>query len=225
MYFHKEACAAENCDIGGDNDNCPFTDDNKEMVIVLVTAGETYRIEWTDWLSKDGFDWTLEYFEDPIIGGQDCATALSITPGPQMAVIVADSGGASACSGDESAAWFKFVAPSNGSIDVNSCASDVDTALYIHSSACGEENCATGGDDDECPDSNGESIDSFPVVRGHTYYIEWTDNEGAAVFPWSLVFTRSEAVPTVSQWGAIAMGLALLVAATTALYRRRDHQL
>ena len=123
-------------------------------------------------------------------GGNTCATAVAITPGSFNDTTIAPgiSGGEQGDGQPVNAAWFSFTPDSNGTIDVNSCGSDVDTRLYIGTGSCGSLT-TIADNDDEC-DLSSEII-GVPVANGVTYYIEWDDRYDNSSFDWILNFTAS----------------------------------
>jgi hypothetical protein len=78
--------------------------------------------------------------------------------------------------------------PQNGFLEISSCGTGVDNVLYIHTTACGSEDCYAGGDADGCYVDNEESA-GIMVTGGNTYLIEWTDELDSDGFDWTLTFT------------------------------------
>lgn len=129
--------------------------------------------------------------------GDDCATAVPITPGTYTADGPSTGGGAvgsgtTGTNGD----WYSFTPTCSGTIDVASCDGGTDTKLYIFDGTAG---CGTIGaneisvNDDACQMGPGLSsyasqLNGVNVTAGTTYYIEWTDRWSTSGFDWSLVF-------------------------------------
>lgn len=234
VYIHTTACGSEDCASGGDADGCP-SENYEEYTAIYVTNGSSYLIEWTDAQDDSGFDWTLTFTPGGTPGGETCAEALAVTPGTHIATGPrADNGASSGCSiaeceaecGDTQSEWFSYTPTGDGTIDVGSCESGADTVLYIHSTSCGSEDCAAGGDDDACG-YYAEEITEFSVTAGHTYYIEWTNYQHTSGFFWTLSFTPGTpgsvaAIPTMGEWGMIIMSLMLVTGGVIIMRRRQD---
>jgi hypothetical protein len=227
VYFHTTGCGSEDCAVEGDYNSCP-SGGNEEYAAIYVTNGNTYLIEWTDLEDDSGFDWTLQ-FTPGIPGGETCAEAVAVTPGTHMAGGPRSGGGASACSGDLDSEWYSYTPTEDGTIDVASCAYGLDTVLYIHTTPCGSEDCAAGGDNDACGDGPAEEITGFPVTAGNTYLIEWTDGQSDSGFPWTLAFNATAtptpvSIPTMNEWGMIIFSL-ILAGSAVWMIRRKRHEL
>ncbi len=123
--------------------------------------------------------------------GDDCATAVSVTPGTYTADGPSTGGGAIG-SGNTgtNADWYSFTPTCDGTIDVASCISGgTDTKLYVFDGTAGCGTIASnqlGVSDDACGLSS--QLTGIPVTAGNTYYIEWTDRWTSSGFDWDLVF-------------------------------------
>jgi len=131
--------------------------------------------------------------------GDDCATAVPVTPG----IITADgpsSGGGALGSGNSgtNADWYSFTPTCDGIINVDNCGT-VDSKMYIFDGTAG---CATitsneiGSFDDNCGLSS--SASNIAVTGGNTYYIEWTDRWTGQGFDWNLSYTNNTFFPNTS---------------------------
>ena len=116
-------------------------------------------------------------------GGDNCANAVLITPAIYSDVaITVGTGGASQDSATD-AMWYSYIATGNGTININSCASDpagIDTRLWIYTDTC---NTLTpiANDDDGCdaPTTYGSILEDVVVNIGQEYLFEWDDRWGA----------------------------------------------
>lgn len=122
-------------------------------------------------------------------GGETCGTAVVATLGVNTVDGPDSGGGASVCSGGINSEWFSYTAPGDGLLEVIACADDVDNVLYIHTTGCGSEDCASGGDGDSCPLVEYGEYAAIYVTSGNTYLIEWTDYQEDYGFDWTLAFT------------------------------------
>ncbi|MGV6862427.1 MAG: fibronectin type III domain-containing protein [Putridiphycobacter sp.] len=130
--------------------------------------------------------------------GDDCATAVPVTPGTYTADGPSTGGGAvgSGTTGTN-ADWYSFTPTCSGTIDVASCDGGADTKLYIFDGTAGCGTIAANEiavNDDAC--QMGPSMSAFAsqlngvsVTAGTTYYIEWTDRWDNIGFDWNLTFT------------------------------------
>ena len=89
--------------------------------------------------------------------------------------------------------WYSYTAEGDGTIGINSCASDpagIDTRLYVYTDGC-VTLTPVANDDDGCaaPNTFGSLVADVAVVGGQEYLIQWDDRWGAAAFDWELTFT------------------------------------
>lgn len=94
------------------------------------------------------------------------------------------------------AIWYKFVAPSNGLITVDSgispnSASTTDTRLSILTGTCTALTCVNGNDDINDPTDFRSKISDFVVTSGTTYYIVWDSRWSTASFSFQFTFTAA----------------------------------
>ncbi len=85
-------------------------------------------------------------------------------------------------------AWYRFVAPATGTIDISTETSDYDTVLALHAGSCGNLSEVACDDDGA---GGFESAISAPVLAGQVYYIEITGygTLGGGVLELSVSFT------------------------------------
>ena len=158
---------------------------------VVVNIGQEYLFEWDDRWGADAFDWELIYTPDPV-GGTNCEGALAVTPGVFNDVFIIDGSGG-ATQGDASdALWYSYTPSENGTININSCASDptaIDTRINIYTDGC-DVLTPVADDDDGCdaPNGFGSILVGVEVVGGVEYLIEWDDRWGVDAFDWELIF-------------------------------------
>ena len=126
-------------------------------------------------------------------GGNTCAEAVTAGPGIYSdAAIVPGTGGATE-TGATDALWYSYTAEGDGTIGINSCASDpagIDTRLYVYTDGC-DTLTPVANDDDACdaPNNFGSLVADVAVVSGQEYLIQWDDRWGADAFDWELTFT------------------------------------
>ena len=132
--------------------------------------------------------------------GLSCATALVAVPGVYNDVgITVGSGSANNPDANTAdALWYVYTAEADGSININSCASDpagIDTRLWVYTDGC-DTLTAVADDDDGCdaPNGFGSSVSDVIVNAGQEYLIEWDDRWGADQFDWELTFTPAPIV-------------------------------
>lgn len=71
--------------------------------------------------------------------------------------------------------WYRFTAPCDGVIDVDTCDSSYDTVLSVSVGQCGGLGPIDCLDDGGCPEMFQSALVGVPVVGGLTYYIEVSD--------------------------------------------------
>lgn len=137
----------------------------------------------------------------PAVLGQYCYTALPVQPG------IINTPGISCFGGPTSrgslrrglgAAWYTYTPTTDGVISVSSCASGLDTRVFIFEGDCYDFNGLNGVSDDQCEGINGEEVSSYReavVEAGRTYYIAWVDRFNDDTFNWELTFTTDTPTP------------------------------
>ncbi len=139
--------------------------------------------------------------------GDDCAGAVSVTPGTYFADGPATGiGFDGACFGAGTATnadWYVYTAAADGTVDVYSCDGGADTRLSVLSGTCGALACV-GSSDDACQMGPGlsffaSSVNSIPVTSGQQLYIEWDDHWTSAGFTWVLDFNCANAPQATDQ--------------------------
>jgi hypothetical protein len=126
-------------------------------------------------------------------GGDTCADAVVVTPGIYSDAAITIGSGSATQVGGTDAMWYSYVAGGDGTININSCASDpagIDTRLYVYTDGC-DTLTQIANDDDGCdiPNGFGSLIDEASVNSGQEYLIQWDDRWGADAFDWELTFT------------------------------------
>ena len=89
--------------------------------------------------------------------------------------------------------WYSYIATGNGTININSCASDpagIDTRLWIYTDTC-DTLTPIANDDDGCdaPTTFGSILQDVAVTVGQEYLFEWDDRWGADAFDWEFTYT------------------------------------
>jgi len=145
---------------------------------------------------------------------ETCATALEITPGNcYYAPGPASGDGATQSFNTTHANWFRFDAPTSGTIQVYSCGQLVDTRLWIYSGSCASLTAVVNSDDDcDWGDGNRDfaSVAEFAVSASGTYFIEWDDRWSAKGFTFYIIYTNddNEACATATDLPGTGMYLA-----------------
>jgi len=126
-------------------------------------------------------------------GGDDCASAVAITPGSFTATtITAASAGGEMGGGGNDSAWFSYTPAASGTMNIFSCLGGDDTRLWIGTGACGTLT-SIADNDDACEMTAGgnayaSALYGVVVTAGTTYYIEWDDRWSEGPFDWTLEF-------------------------------------
>ena len=126
--------------------------------------------------------------------GDDCASAVPVTPGVYTADgPLSGGGGVFSANGD----WYSFTAPCNGTMDVSACISGTapDTYLLIYEDDCpssSAESIAT--DDDFCAFFGPSAVNGLSVTAGTTYYIEWSDTYEGTGFDWEFDYNPDDEI-------------------------------
>jgi len=133
--------------------------------------------------------------------GDDCGSAVSVTPGVHTSDGPATGfgWGGSSCAIESpdnafNSDWYSYTPALNGLARVFQC-SLVDSRVNIRTGACGSQICVGGNDDDNLGDGSGGcghmccgSSTDFPVTAGTAYFIEWDDRWSQVGFDWTLEF-------------------------------------
>ncbi len=166
--------AEDNCEDGNGGMTASTAD-------VVAVPGFSFVIYWDNGQSEDGFTWTLTFeAEGTTPAGAACETAEFITDGDHQVDTLTGTGAAFLDA--VSAQWYAYTPAFDGTLFVNSCASGVDTRLFIWEGICGALQILAQ-DDNGCDNSNASSLEaqSTIVAAGETYLIYWDDhgsNEG-----------------------------------------------
>ena len=126
-------------------------------------------------------------------GGDDCGSAVIVTPGSFTATtITAASAGGEMGGGGNDSAWFSYTPAASGTINVFSCLGGSDTRLWIGTGTCGALT-SIADNDDACEMTAGgnayaSALYGVVVTAGTTYYIEWDDRWAEGPFDWTLEF-------------------------------------
>ena len=113
-------------------------------------------------------------------GGDTCAEAVVVTPGIYSDAAITIGSGSATQAGGIDAMWYSYVAEGDGTININSCASDpvgIDTRLYVYTDGC-DTLTLIANDDDGCdaPTTFGSLITEADVNSGQEYLIQWDDS-------------------------------------------------
>ena len=202
VYVHTDGCDTLTI-LDSDDDGCDAPNGFGSIVTdIAVVAQQEYLIQWDDRWSTGQFDWELSgpaAYVAPT--GLTCSDALVATPGIYNDVAITVGSGSATNAGGTDALWYSYTAAANGTIGVNSCASDpggVDTRVYVHTDGC-DTLTILDSDDDGCdaPNGFGSIVSDIAVVEGQEYLIQWDDRWSAGQFDWELVFTPAPLDPNV----------------------------
>jgi len=202
VYVHTSGCDTLTI-LGSDDDGCDAPNGFGSIVTdIAVVAQQEYLIQWDDRWSTDQFDWELSgpaAYVAPT--GLTCSDALVAVPGVYNDVAITAGSGSATNAGGTDALWYSYTADANGTIGVNSCASDpgnVDTRVYVHTDGC-DTLTILDSDDDGCdaPNGFGSIVSDIAVVEGQEYLIQWDDRWSNGQFDWELIFTPAPLDPNV----------------------------
>jgi len=137
--------------------------------------------------------------------GVDCSTAEVIGEGTFTVTGLNSGAGASNnCfgSGGTDANWYSFTPTCDGTINVSSSGSGVDTRLSIYSGGCAALTCEQSSDD-----ANGltSTVSNMAVTAGSEYLIEWDDRWSSNGFDWSLTYSPAVQLPGVAPSNILAL--------------------
>jgi hypothetical protein len=93
--------------------------------------------------------------------------------------------------------WYRFTAPSNGTLTANTFGSNYDTILAAYTGSCGAFTTVAGACNDDS--SGAQSRISFTATGGRTYYFlvsAYSNNGGNLVFQLTFLGTGPTATPT-----------------------------
>ena len=191
LYVYADGCDTLTL-VANDDDGCDAPNTFGSLVAdVAVVAGQEYLIQWDDRWGAAAFDWELT--GPAALTGLSCDNPTVATPGVYSDVAITPGSGSATEAGATDALWYSYTAEGDGTIGINSCASDptgIDTRLYVYTDGC-VTLTPVANDDDGCaaPNTFGSLVADVAVVGGQEYLIQWDDRWGAAAFDWELTFT------------------------------------
>ena len=201
LYVYTDGCETLTL-VANDDDGCDApTTFGSLLADVAVVAQQEYLIQWDDRWGADAFDWELtgpDAYVPPT--GLNCGEAFTAVPGVYNDAAITPGSGSATQAGATDALWYSYTAEGNGTIGINSCASDpagIDTRLYVYTDGC-DTLTPVANDDDACdaPNNFGSLVADVAVVSGQEYLIQWDDRWGADAFDWELTFTPAPLDPT-----------------------------
>ncbi len=202
LYVYTDGCDTLTL-VANDDDGCDApTTFGSLLADVAVVAQQEYLIQWDDRWGADAFDWELtgpDAYVPPT--GLNCGEAFTAVPGIYNDAAITPGSGSATQAGATDALWYSYTAEADGTMGINSCASDpagIDTRLYVYTDGC-DTLTPVANDDDGCdaPTTFGSLIADVAVVSGQEYLIQWDDRWGADAFDWELTFTPAPLDPTV----------------------------
>ena len=191
LYVYADGCDTLTL-VANDDDGCDAPNTFGSLVAdVAVVAGQEYLIQWDDRWGALAFDWELT--GPAALTGLSCDNPTVATPGVYSDVAITPGSGSATEAGATDALWYSYTAEGDGTIGINSCASDpvgIDTRLYVYTDGC-DTLTPVANDDDGCdaPTTFGSLLADVAVVSGQEYLIQWDDRWGADAFDWELTFT------------------------------------
>ena len=191
LYVYADGCDTLTL-VANDDDACDAPNNfGSSVADVAVVGGQEYLIQWDDRWGADAFDWELT--GPAALTGLSCDNPTVATPGVYSDVAITPGSGSATQAGATDALWYSYTAEGDGTIGINSCASDpagIDTRLYVYTDGC-DTLTPVANDDDACdaPNNFGSSVADIAVVGGQEYLIQWDDRWGADAFDWELIFT------------------------------------
>ena len=159
-------------------------------ITVNNLAGYTARAIYLSYLAED-FKRLLPVEIEA--DGENCADARVISGTGQYHTDGPSNGfGCHNCDAANHADWWKFKAPSDGSINVKSCLGGSDTRLWIYQGDCGNL-VQIGKSDDDCfmnveGDNFASELINISVIEGADYFIEWDNKWAIDSFVFSFQF-------------------------------------
>jgi len=191
LWVHEGTCNNLTV-IGSSDDDCEIGPGQAATASLLegipVVADQPIFIEWDDFGSMDAFSFEIDFQLN-----YTCDTAEEIMAGTHTApdMLICGGGNGATQSNATHAVWYKFTAPGNGIIDINSCNQGVDTRLWLHEGTCGNLTPLNNSDDD-CPNNSNTNYASEiigqAVTGGQVIYIEWDDRWSTSGFDFVLTF-------------------------------------
>ncbi len=201
LYVYTDGCDTLTL-VASDDDGCDApTTFGSLLADVAVVGQQEYLIQWDDRWGADAFDWELtgpDAYVPPT--GLNCGEAFTAVPGVYNDAAITPGSGSATQAGATDALWYSYTAEGDGTIGINSCASDpagIDTRLYVYTDGC-DTLTPVANDDDGCdaPSTFGSLLADVAVVDGQEYLIQWDDRWGADAFDWELTFTPAPLDPT-----------------------------
>ncbi len=201
LYVYTDGCETLTL-VANDDDGCDApTTFGSLLADVAVVAQQEYLIQWDDRWGADAFDWELtgpDAYVPPT--GLNCGEAFTAVPGIYNDAAITPGSGSATQAGATDALWYSYTAEADGTMGINSCASDpagIDTRLYVYTDGC-DTLTPVANDDDGCdaPTTFGSLLADVAVVSGQEYLIQWDDRWGADAFDWELTFTPAPLDPT-----------------------------
>jgi hypothetical protein len=201
LYVYTDGCDTLTL-VADDDDGCDAPNGFGSLLAdVAVVAQQEYLIQWDDRWGADAFDWELtgpDAYVPPT--GLVCNEAFIAVPGIYNDAAITPGSGSATQAGATDALWYSYTAEADGTMGINSCASDpagIDTRLYVYTDGC-DTLTAVANDDDGCdaPNGFGSLLADVAVTSGQEYLIQWDDRWGADAFDWELTFTPAPLDPT-----------------------------
>ncbi|MFN7020436.1 MAG: GC-type dockerin domain-anchored protein [Phycisphaerales bacterium] len=171
-----------NDDRPGDRDPC--SDALSSQLTVGVTGGTTYFVRLSGYQGAGG-GYVLRAFYDPP-SNDLCGSAAALAAGAAVAGTLAGAAndGTSSCglSATAADAWYLLTPPQSGNLRIDTCGSDFDTTLSVHTACPGSVGNQVACNDDAatgaCAFTQLSSVD-LGVIAGQSYLIRVSGYAGA----------------------------------------------
>lgn len=165
----------------------------------VAIPGFSYIIYWDNGQSEDGFSWNLTFTSDTQNQtGSTCETASEIEKGTHEVSELIGTG--TAFSDAVSAKWYEFTPEMDGVLAVSSCASAVNTRLFIFEGTCDAPQILAQNDDG-CGSSGASVLDDTAIVeKDKPYFIYWDDHNSKEGFTFELNVADIPSILTEPIW-------------------------
>ena len=143
-----------------------------------VTAGTSYKVRVGGYNGASGNFTLTVAFAPTVVDNNNCVNAIATAAGQTYTgtTATATNDGQTSCGSSNTSKdrWYKFVAPSSGTMTVDTCGSAFDTVLSLHSACGGTSANSLNCNDDATAGACASSPQSYitrSVIGGTTYYI------------------------------------------------------
>ncbi len=132
-----------------------------------------------------------------VLDNDNCQDAFPITESGTYTSNGPSSGnGCNNCSSSTHADWYKFTAPSDGLLTIQTCGYGVDTRFFFYAGDCGSL-VLVANNDDACILGGGNNntwasqVEDISITGGVTYYLEWDNRWSSSAVTFDFLFTST----------------------------------